>query len=69
MNSLKIQIWRCVTDVSGQEGHLAHAFSDFLQTPAITIPADLQAKCGGIEDLGPDLAKYSKVWDEVKAAR
>jgi spermidine/putrescine transport system substrate-binding protein len=41
----------------------------FLQNPAITIPADLQAKCEVIEDLGPDLAKYTRVWDQVKAAR
>jgi hypothetical protein len=25
--------------------------------------------CEVIEDLGPDLAKYTKVWDQVKAAR
>lgn len=43
--------------------------ADFLKNPAITIPADLQAKCEVIEDLGPDLAKYTKVWDQVKAAR
>ncbi|MGV3663245.1 MAG: polyamine ABC transporter substrate-binding protein [Prosthecobacter sp.] len=42
---------------------------EFLKNPAITIPADLQAKWEVIEDLGPDLAKYTKVWDEVKAAR
>lgn len=42
---------------------------EFLQNPAITIPAELMAKCEVIEDLGPDLAKYSKVWDQVKAAR
>lgn len=42
---------------------------EFLQNPAITIPADVEAKCEVIEDLGPDLAKYTKVWDEVKAAR
>lgn len=42
---------------------------DFLKNPAITIPADVEAKCEVIEDLGPDLAKYTKVWDEVKAAR
>ncbi|WP_395718748.1 spermidine/putrescine ABC transporter substrate-binding protein [Prosthecobacter sp.] len=41
---------------------------EFLKNPAITIPAELQAKCEVIEDLGPDLAKYSKVWDQVKAA-
>lgn len=43
--------------------------ADFLKNPAITIPADVEAKCEVIEDLGPDLAKYTKVWDEVKAAR
>ena len=43
--------------------------AEFLKNPAITIPPDLQAKCEIIEDLGPDLAKYTKVWDEVKAAR
>jgi len=42
---------------------------EFLKNPAITIPTDVQAKCELIEDLGPDLAKYTKVWDEVKAAR
>lgn len=42
---------------------------DFLKNPAITIPAELQAKCEVIEDLGLDLAKYTKVWDQVKAAR
>ncbi|MBE2284077.1 MAG: spermidine/putrescine ABC transporter substrate-binding protein [Prosthecobacter sp.] len=42
---------------------------DFLKNPAITIPADVEAKCEVIEDLGPDIAKYTKVWDEVKAAR
>ncbi len=41
----------------------------FRENPAITIPAALQAKCEVIEDLGPDLVKYTKVWDEVKAAR
>lgn len=43
--------------------------ADFLDNPAITIPADLAAKCEVIQDLGPDLAKYSKVWDAVKAAK
>ena len=41
----------------------------FLTNPAIAIPADLKAKCEVIEDLGADLAKYTKVWDEVKAAK
>jgi spermidine/putrescine transport system substrate-binding protein len=43
--------------------------AEFLKNPAITIPEELQAKCEVIEDLGPDLAKYTKVWDQVKAAR
>jgi hypothetical protein len=30
---------------------------------------ELQAKCEVIEDLGPDLAKYTQVWDQVKAAQ
>jgi spermidine/putrescine transport system substrate-binding protein len=42
---------------------------NFLANPAITSPADLAAKCEVIQDLGPDLAKYSKVWDAVKAAK
>jgi len=47
----------------------ARLSADFLANPAITIPADLAAKCEVIQDLGPDLAKYSKVWDAVKAAK
>lgn len=42
---------------------------EFLQNPAITIPDEVRAKSEVIRDLGPDLAKYTKVWDEVKAAR
>jgi len=48
---------------------LAKVGAGFLQNPAIAIPADLQARCEVIEDIGPDLTKYTKVWDEVKAAR
>jgi len=48
---------------------LAHVSAEFLKNPAVTIPPELQAKCEIIEDLGPDLAKYSKVWDQVKAAQ
>lgn len=43
--------------------------AEFLENPAITIPAHIQAKCEVIQDLGPDLAKYTKVWDAVKAAK
>lgn len=39
---------------------------EFLQNPAVIIPEDVRAKSEVIEDLGPDLAKYSKVWDAVK---
>ena len=42
---------------------------DFLHNPAVAIPADLKAKCEVIDDVGDDLAKYTKVWDEVKAAK
>lgn len=41
----------------------------FLQNPAIQIPEDVKAKCEVIEDLGPDLVKYTKIWDAVKAAK
>ncbi|MDB6071180.1 MAG: hypothetical protein JWL81_2351 [Verrucomicrobiales bacterium] len=41
----------------------------FLKNPAVSLPPDIQAKCELIEDLGPDLAKYTKIWDEVKAAK
>lgn len=39
----------------------------FLKNPAVTIPDDLKAKCEVIQDLGPDLAKYTKIWDAVKS--
>jgi spermidine/putrescine transport system substrate-binding protein len=42
---------------------------DFLSNPAVAIPADLKARCEVIDDVGDDLAKYTKVWDEVKAAK
>lgn len=42
--------------------------ADFLANPAITLPAEIAAKCEVIQDLGADLAKYTKVWDAVKAA-
>jgi spermidine/putrescine transport system substrate-binding protein len=42
---------------------------EFLQNPAVTIPEDVKAKCEAIEDLGADLPKWTKVWDEVKAAK
>ena len=42
--------------------------ADFLENPAISLPESIASKCEVIQDLGPDLAKYSKVWDAVKAA-
>ncbi len=42
---------------------------DFLKNPAINVPQDILAKCEVIEELGADLAKYTKVWDEIKAAK
>jgi len=35
----------------------------------VTVPADIKAKSEALEDLGSDLPKYTKVWDEIKAAR
>lgn len=40
---------------------------DFLKHPAIHIPDELKSKVEVIEDLGADLPKWTKVWDEVKA--
>ncbi len=39
---------------------------EFLANPAVTIPPEILAKSEIIQDLGPDLAKYSRVWDVVK---
>jgi spermidine/putrescine transport system substrate-binding protein len=36
--------------------------------PAIFLAPELRAKCEMVEDLGPDTAKYTKVWDQIKAA-
>jgi spermidine/putrescine transport system substrate-binding protein len=38
----------------------------FLRNPAITIPEEVKARSEVIRDLGPDLAKFTKVWDAVK---
>ena len=48
---------------------LKHVGEDFLKNPAVTIPEEIRAKCEAIEELGEDLAKYTKVWDEIKAAK
>ena len=41
---------------------------EILNNPAIFLPDEIRAKCEVIEDLGADNAKYTKVWDEMKAA-
>ncbi len=42
---------------------------EFLENPAVTISEEVKAKSEVIRDVGKDLAKYTKVWDEVKAAK
>lgn len=42
---------------------------EFLENPAMTIPDEVKAKSEVLEDLGADLPKWTKVWDEVKAAK
>lgn len=42
---------------------------DFLKNPAVTIPEEVKAKAEVIQDLGDDLKKYTKIWDEIKAAQ
>ncbi|TDU72834.1 spermidine/putrescine transport system substrate-binding protein [Prosthecobacter fusiformis] len=39
---------------------------EFLQNPAVIIPEDIKAKSEVIQDVGADLAKYTRVWDAVK---
>lgn len=40
----------------------------FLENPAIKIPDDVMLRSEVIEELGSDLPKWTKAWDEVKAA-
>ena len=39
-----------------------------LDDPTIFIPQAIRAKCEVINDVGPSLTKYTKMWDEIKAA-
>jgi spermidine/putrescine transport system substrate-binding protein len=48
---------------------LERVSAGFLQNPAITIPEEVKSRSEIIENLGSDLAKWTKVWDEIKAAR
>ena len=37
--------------------------------PALFPSPEVRARCEVIRDLGPANARYSRVWDEIKAAR
>lgn len=50
------------------KGALEKVARTFLEHPAIHIPDAVKEKVEVIQDLGPDLIKYTKVWDEIKAA-
>jgi len=41
---------------------------EFRNNPAVKLDPAVQAKCEVIRDLGPDNAKYTRVWDQIKAA-
>ena len=41
--------------------------AEILDDPAIFLPPEIKGRCEIIDDLGPDNAKYTKVWDEIKA--
>jgi spermidine/putrescine transport system substrate-binding protein len=47
---------------------LKHVDKKFLNNPAVTIPEEAKAKSEIIQDLGDDLNKYTKIWDEVKSS-
>lgn len=42
---------------------------DFRSNPAVFMDPAIRAKSEVIRDLGADNAKYTKIWDEIKAAR
>jgi spermidine/putrescine transport system substrate-binding protein len=42
--------------------------ASFLQDPAVKLDPAVQAKCEVIVDLGKDNAKYTRIWDQIKAA-
>lgn len=41
---------------------------EILDNPAIFLPADIRDRCEVIDDLGEDNVKFTKVWDQIKAA-
>ena len=40
--------------------------AEIKSNPAIMPPEEIRKKCEFIDDLGPDIAKYQKIWDEIK---
>lgn len=42
--------------------------AEFRDDPAVTLAPEVRAKCEVIRDLGADNAKYTRVWDQIKAA-
>jgi len=42
--------------------------ADFRDNPAVKLDPAVQAKCEVITDLGKDNAKYTRIWDQIKAA-
>ena len=42
--------------------------ASFRDNPAVKLDPAVQAKCEVIRDLGADNAKYTRVWDQIKAA-
>jgi spermidine/putrescine transport system substrate-binding protein len=49
-------------------GGYAKLPAEFLSNPAVKLDPAVQAKCEVIRDLGSDNAKYTRVWDQIKAA-
>jgi spermidine/putrescine transport system substrate-binding protein len=41
--------------------------AEFVNDPAIRLSPEVRAKSEVIRDLGPDLVKYTRVWDAIKA--
>lgn len=40
----------------------------FRDNPAVTLSPEVRAKCEVIRDLGADNVKYTRIWDQIKAA-
>lgn len=48
---------------------MAKVSAEFLEHPAVKIPTEIVANSEIIEDIGVDLAKFTRAWDKVKAAK